>query len=244
MHKTKIEYKKIFLCKNKVAVVTGGAGLIGREICRGLYNFGAKVYIADSDEKQARNIIKNTPINYIPLDIKSENSVQTMLNKIQQSSDKIDILVNCAYPKTSDWNFKFEKVIFKSWKENVNAHLGGYFLCCQKTAEIMKQQNGGSIINFGSIYGLVAPDFMIYEGRNMTMPVAYSAIKGGIIALTKYIATYYAKYNIRANVVSPGGVFNNQDSSFVSRYAKKTPLGKMAKPEDIVGAVIYLASDA
>jgi NAD(P)-dependent dehydrogenase (short-subunit alcohol dehydrogenase family) len=108
----------------------------------------------------------------------------------------------------------------------------------------MAKQRGGAIINLASIYGNVAPDFSIYEGTEMTMPVAYSAIKGGIIALTRYIATYYAHYNVRANTVSPGGIFDHQKPSFVERYSKKTPLGRMARPEEIVGAVVYLASDA
>jgi NAD(P)-dependent dehydrogenase (short-subunit alcohol dehydrogenase family) len=127
---------------------------------------------------------------------------------------------------------------------NVNSHLGGHFLCCQKVAEQMKLQGSGSIINFASIYGVVAPDFSIYEGTTMTMPVAYSAIKGGIIALSKYLATYYAKDNIRVNCVSPGGVFDNQADNFVEKYLAKTPLGRMGTPKDMVGAVLYLASDA
>ncbi|MEK7333547.1 MAG: SDR family oxidoreductase, partial [Nitrospirota bacterium] len=103
---------------------------------------------------------------------------------------------------------------------------------------------GGTIINLASIYGVVAPDFSIYEGTEMTMPVAYSAIKGGIIALTRYIATYYAKYNVRANTVSPGGIFDNQQETFVKRYSDKTPLGRMGSPSEVTGAVVFLASEA
>jgi NAD(P)-dependent dehydrogenase (short-subunit alcohol dehydrogenase family) len=122
--------------------------------------------------------------------------------------------------------------------------MGGYFFASRAAAEIMKRHHNGSIINFASIYGISAPDFGLYKGTSLTMPPAYSAIKGGIIAFTKYLATYYAPYGIRANVVSPGGVENGQPSAFVRRYSQKTPLGRMARPEDLVGAVIYLASDA
>ena len=108
----------------------------------------------------------------------------------------------------------------------------------------MKQQGGGTIINLASIYGGVAPDFSMYEGTEMTMPAAYSAIKGGIIALTKYIATYYARYQVRANVISPGGIFDNQQQAFVEKYSEKTPLGRMGTPFDVAGAVVFLASDA
>jgi NAD(P)-dependent dehydrogenase (short-subunit alcohol dehydrogenase family) len=185
-----------------------------------------------------------TTVNFQPLDITSDESIHKTLEAVIKQYKKIDILVNCAYPRTGDWGARCENVSFDSWKINVNSHLGGYFLCCQKVAEQMKIQGGGSIINFASIYGIVAPDFSIYEGTPMTMPVAYSAIKGGVIAFSKYMASYYAKNNIRVNCVSPGGVFDKQPDSFVEKYRAKTPLGRMGRPKDMVGAVIYLASDA
>ncbi|MFA4934077.1 MAG: SDR family oxidoreductase [Candidatus Omnitrophota bacterium] len=238
-----MRYNSIFDLKNKVAVVVGGAGLIGSEIVKGLSDFGAKVYIADID-KQAAGKIKTRGIKFIYLDIASEDSIYRALNAVCEEAKGIDILINCAYPRTDDWGLGLEKVTFDSWKENVNNHLGGYFICSKVAAELMKKKSGGVIINFASIYGVVAPDFSIYRGTKITMPAAYSAIKGGIINFTKYLATYYAKYNIRANVISPGGVFNRQDPLFVKRYADKTPLKRMAKPLDMVGAVIYLSSEA
>jgi len=230
--------ESIFSCKNKIAVVTGGSGLIGKEIVKSLADAGAKVIIADF--VAPKNMVKNSKIKFIQMDITSEKSITNAFKVIK----KIDILINCAYPRTKDWGNKFEKVSYNSWKENVNNHLGGYFLTCKAVAEKMKKQGNNSIINIASIYGIVAPDFSVYEGTEMTMPVAYSAIKSGIIGLTKYLSTYYAKYGIRANCVSPGGIYNGQSTSFVNKYSKKTPLGRMGKPLDIVGAVIYLASDA
>jgi len=238
-----MSYNSLFNLSNKVAVVVGGAGLIGSEIVKGLSDFGAKVYIADIN-KQAAAKIKARGIKFIYLDIASEDSIYQALNTVCKEAKRIDILVNCAYPRTNDWGLELEKVPFDSWKENVNNHLGGYFICSRAAAELMKKKTGGVIINFASIYGVVAPDFSIYQGTKITMPAAYSAIKGGIVNFTKYLATYYAKYNIRANVISPGGVFNQQDPSFVKRYAGKTPLKRMAKPQDVVGAVIYLSSEA
>jgi len=238
-----MSYSKLFDLRNKVVVVVGGAGLIGSEIVKGLSEFGAKVYIADTNKKAAEKIMAK-PVKFINLDITSENSVHEALSKIYNEAKKIDVLINCAYPRTSDWGLKLEKVPFDSWKENVNNHLGGYFLCSKVAADLMKKKGKGVIINLASIYGIVAPDFSIYKGTSMTMPAAYSAIKGGIIAFTKYLSTYYVKYNIRANVISPGGVFNGQDVVFLNKYAKKTPLNRMADPKDIVGAAIFLSSDA
>lgn len=237
-------YKDIFSCKDKVAVVIGGSGLLGKEIVRALAEFGAKVYNADlrrntEDEKNLK-----TDVKYLALNITSENAIKSMLEKVAEREKRIDILINCAYPRTRDWGVELEKVSYPSWRKNVNDHLGGYFLTCKLTAEIMKKQKSGVIINFASIYGLVAPDFSIYKDSGLTMPVAYSAIKGGIINLTKYLASYYGKYNIRVNAISPGGVRNNQPQRFVRKYAEKTMLGRMGSPEDIVGAVIYLSSEA
>lgn len=237
-------YNDLFSCKGKTAIVTGGAGLIGRGIVKALHEFGAEVYIADIDRNKADELIKDISAKYIYLDIASEDSIQKALSDVIKNSGKIDILVNCAYPRTTDWGMKFENIPFASWKTNVDNHLGGYFLCCQKTAEQMKANGGGAIINLSSIYGVVAPDFSIYEGTEMTMPAAYSAIKGGIISLTKYIATYYGSYKVRANTISPGGIFDNQPESFVEKYTKKTPLKRMGVPDDVVGAVVFLASDA
>lgn len=237
-------YKDLFSCEGKIAVVTGGAGLIGREIVKGLSDFGAKVYVADTDQKRASELTKANEIEYVYLDITSEDSITDAIKRVAQESGRIDILVNSAYPRTKDWGLEFEQVPFDSWKVNVNDHLGGYFLCCKLVAEQMKKQGGGVIINLASTYGIVAPNFSIYEGTEMTMPVAYSAIKGGVIALTRYIATYYARYNVRANVISPGGVFDNQPQPFVEKYSEKVPLGRMANPQEVVGAAIYLASNA
>lgn len=237
-------YRNLFSCKEKVALVTGGLGLIGKEIVRGLNDFGASVCVADIDERQMKGLETTADVNFQHFDITSEDSIRQALAAVIKQFKKIDILVNCAYPRTSDWGARCEDVSYDSWKMNVNNHLGGYFLCCQKVAAQMKLQEGGSIINLASIYGVVAPDFSIYEGSTMTNPVAYSAIKGGVIAFSKYMSTYYAKDNIRVNCISPGGVFDKQPDSFVEKYAAKTPLGRMASQKDIVGAVLYLASDA
>ena len=237
-------YNDLFSCKGKVVLVTGGCGLIGRELAQALKEFGATVSVADRNEMKSDNEIKDSEIKFIDIDIAVESSIREAIAELIQHYGRIDILVNSAYPRTHDWGLKFEKIPFDSWRTNVDSHLGGYFLCSQIVADQMKKQGGGVIINMASIYGVVAPDFSLYEGTEMTMPAAYSAIKGGIIAITKYIATYYGKYNVRANTISPGGIFDGQPATFVERYSQKTPLGRMGMPHEIVGATIFLASDA
>ena len=138
----------------------------------------------------------------------------------------------------------FEKVSLNSWRKNVDMHLNGYFICCKNAAEYMKKRKSGSIINFGSIYGILGPQFSVYKGTKMTVAAPYSAIKGGIINFTRYLASYYGKYNIRVNCVSPGGVYDKQNKLFIKQYKDRTPLGRMADKEDIIGGALYMASDA
>lgn len=242
-------YPDIFSLKNKIAVITGGAGLIGKAVAVGLSQAGAKVYIGDVNEKEGglvekRNKKKGLQINYNYLDITKIDSINKFINFILKQDKKIDIWVNCAYPHTGDWGTKFENITYESWKKNVDMHLNGYFLCCQQIAKQMKKQKHGSIINFGSIYGVVGPDFSIYTNTKMTMPAPYSAIKGGIISFTRYLATYYGKYGIRVNAICPGGVYDNQPHTLVKKYEEKTPMGRMCKSEEIPCSVIFLASDA
>jgi NAD(P)-dependent dehydrogenase (short-subunit alcohol dehydrogenase family) len=213
---------------------------VGRRIVRGLIDFGATVYNGDLSDGGA----ELREARHLELDIGKESSVAKGFADVIEESGRIDILINCAYPRTEDWGNRFEKVRFESWKRNINDHMGGYFLCCRQAAEDMKIHGGGSIINIASIYGVVAPDFSLYEETSMTMPAAYASIKAGIIAMTRYLASYYGPYNVRANCISPGGVLDKQAPAFVEKYCGKTFLGRMARPEDIVGAAIFLASDA
>lgn len=238
-----------FSLHEKTAVVTGGTGLIGKPVVTGLAQAGAKVYIADIDEKAGNELEKTLhkkglSSEWIRLDITDISSIKSCIKTVIEREKKIDIWVNCAYPRTTDWSTKFEDIKYKSWKKNVDMHLNGYFLCCQQIAEQMKKQKKGSIINLGSIYGVVGPDFSIYAGSNTTMPAAYAAIKGGIINFTRYLATYYAKDGIRVNAVCPGGIYDNQPAVFVKKYAEKTPMGRMGYPEEIAGPVIFLASES
>ncbi|MFA5844074.1 MAG: SDR family oxidoreductase [Coriobacteriia bacterium] len=235
-----MDYTGLFSCEGKTVVVTGGGGLLGAEIAAGLAAFGAAVVVADVAEPEALP----QGVRYLPLDIADEQSVLACLDEAAGGAGRVDALVNCAYPRTSDWGASIEDVTFESWKRNVDDHLGGYFLASRAAAAAMAAAGGGSIVNTASIYGIVGPTWAVYEGTQMTMPVAYAAIKGGLITLTKYLATRYGREGVRANTLSPGGIFAGQDPAFVERYGERTPLGRMARPDELVGAAVFLVSDA
>jgi NAD(P)-dependent dehydrogenase (short-subunit alcohol dehydrogenase family) len=222
--------------KNKVIVVTGGKGLLGKALIQQLEADGAIAICADiAVEKES-----DTDIH---IDITDEVSVSDVVNKVTSKYERIDGWINNAYPRTSDWSAWIEDLAFDSWRKNIDMHLNGYFLCCQKVLAQMKRQQGGSLINMASIYGMVGPDFTIYEGTKMGNAVGYSAIKGGLINLTRYLASYYGPHNIRVNSISPGGIFDNQPEPFLSTYNKRVPLRRMGKPNDIAPAAAFLLSE-
>lgn len=238
-----------FILEDKTAVVAGGAGLIGKEVVRALAEAKAGVVIADIDSEKGIELEnklteKGMEVIFTELDITDKRSIDDVIEFSENRFGDIDIWINCAYPRTYDWGERFEDVSYESLKKNVDMHLNGYFLSCQKIAEYMKERKGGVIINFGSIYGVVGPRFDVYQGTDMTMPAPYSVIKGGIINLTRYLATYYADHDIRINAICPGGVYDGQDENFVEKYSENTPMGRMAEPEEIAGPVLFLCSEA
>jgi len=223
--------------ENKIIVVTGGSGLLGKDF---IFHIKKEGGIAINADINCNDDLDKDEIN---IDITSTESIDEKIDLIIKYHGRIDGWVNNAYPRTKDWGEKFEEIRFQSWETNISWQMNSYFYCMQKTLEIMKKQGFGSLINISSIYGAVGPDFDVYNDTNMTMPAAYSAIKGGINSLTKYLASYYGKNNIRINCVSPGGIFDNQPESFVESYEKKTPLGRMATPKDISPSVVFLLSE-
>ena len=223
--------------KDKIVIVTGGNGLIGRAITAHLKSNGANVIIAE--------IGVETDLNQgiINCDVTDKKLVLEALEKIIEKFGRIDGLVNNAYPRTEDWGNKFEEIDYTSWQKNVDMQLNSVFLLCQNVLKQMVKQKSGSIVNIASIYGVVGNDFTVYEGTSMGSAAAYSAIKGGMINFTRYLASYFGKDGIRANSVSPGGIFDNQNPIFVKNYEHKVPLKKMGKPEEIAPSVTFLLSD-
>ncbi len=223
--------------ENKIILVTGGSGLIGSEIIRNVQINGGFSVNLDI------NINTNDQLTQINCDITSVESINKTINLVIEKFGKIDGLVNNAYPRTDDWAAHFENININSWRENIDKQLNSVFILSQKVLVIMKNQKFGSIVNVASIYGSLGPDFTIYENTDMTMPAAYSAIKGGVINFSRYLSSYFGSYNIRVNCVSPGGIFNNQSNVFVENYEKKVPMKRMGLPVDIAPSVTFLLSD-
>ena len=223
--------------EKKIIIITGGNGLLGSVIIEKLIADGAFVINLDINHKT------NESLSNIECDITNQESVDNSLNLIINKYEKIDGLVNNAYPRTQDWGNKFEDIKLDSWKKNIDWQLNSYFYMSQQVAMQMAKQKSGSIINIASIYGVIGPDFTVYDGTNMTMPAGYAAIKGGLINLTRYMASYFGPHKVRVNTVSPGGIFDNQNISFVKNYEKKVPLRRMGLPEDITPSVSFLLSD-
>lgn len=225
------------ILKDKIVIITGGSGLIGRELVDDIRSKGGTPINADI------GVETNLPTGALQMDITNDQSIQNGIDLIVSRYGRIDGLVNNAYPRTIDWGAKFEDINPESWRSNVNMQLNSYFVCCQKVLRIMSLKKSGVIINIASIYGVVGNDFSLYEEYGGTSPAAYSAIKGGLINFTRYLASYYGKKGIRVNCVSPGGIFDNQHPSFISRYEAKVPLGRLGNPADIAPAVSFLLSD-
>lgn len=223
--------------KNKVIVVTGGSGLLGNEIVKLLAHLEAIVINADISSLSNAN-------PYYEMDITNDESISNTINKVIKDYGSIAGWVNSAYPRTKDWGNKIEDISFDSWRKNVDWHMNSYFISSKLVLDKMVEQQFGSLVNISSIYGIVGPDFTVYEGTSMTMPVAYSAIKAGIINMDRYLASYYGKKGIRVNTVSPGGIFDNQPEQFLNNYNHKVPMGRMGNPEEIAKGVAFLLSDA
>lgn len=251
-----------FSLKDRVAVVTGGGGQLGFEFCKTLAEAGAVVVTADLNMAQAvqtadRLSTDGYPVSAFPLDVTRIESTNDMVAETVKQFGRLDILVNSAAldPKFDpDAAAKgiapgaFEDYPLEQWNAALNVNLTGMFLVTQACAkQMVVQGKKGSIINICSTYGLNGPDQRIYikDGKRVAYkPVYYTTTKAGVMGFTKYLAAYYAETEIRVNALTPGGVFNNHEEYFVKNYSAKTILGRMAKKDEMNGALLFLASDA
>lgn len=255
----KQSYLDNFRLEGKTAIVTGGGGLLGQHFCRGLASAGANVAVVDINLETAKKTVAvisdefNTDVQAFECDVTSEKSVMKMVQDVVSRFGEINILHNNAAGKSSNLDAffaNFEDYDLDQWKEIMSTNLDGMFLVAKHVGKVLvEQEKGGSIIQTASIYGVMGPDQRIYEGshyldRTINSPAIYSASKAGVIGLTKYLATYWGDKGIRVNAITPGGVESGQNETFKQKYSNRIPMRRMAQPEEMVGALIYLASDA
>lgn len=238
--------------KGRVAVITGGGGHIGSAMAEALAELGANMVILDISLESClpvcERISKEYAVDTLPLalDLAREEHIQTVPDEVTNKFGRLDILVNCAaFVGTSNlpgWVAPFEEQRADTWKQALDVNLTAPFLLTQVCTPALKEFGHGSVINIASTYGLVGPDIRLYEGTLMGNPAAYAASKGGLLQLTRWLATVLAP-DVRVNAITPGGVSRGQPEVFQKRYIERTPLKRMAIEEDFKGAVAYLASD-
>jgi NAD(P)-dependent dehydrogenase (short-subunit alcohol dehydrogenase family) len=244
-----------FRLDGKVALVTGGAGILGSRFCAGLAAAGAQIAVVDllGDNAEATAQGIGEGAEGFACDVAQPASVAACVEAVVARFGGIDILINNAATKTKDVRqvfTPFEEYSLDVWREVMSVNIDGMFLMAQAVGrEMVKAGRGGSIVQTGSIYGLVGPDERIYEGSDylggpINTPAVYSASKAAVVGLTRWLATYWAKQGIRVNCLVPGGVASGQNSVFSERYSERVPLGRMAQADEMVGPMLFLASSA
>ncbi|WP_173236668.1 oxidoreductase [Legionella antarctica] len=238
------------LLKEKVIVITGGAGLLGAEFVSAVAAQGGIAIIADFNKEAGLNIREKISqkesrgqVDFVPINITDKSSILQAIKFVSEKYGKIDAVVNNAYPRNKNYGRALMDVEYTDFCDNMNLNLGGYFLTSQQFAAYFIQQGFGNIVNIASVYGVIAPKFEIYENTQMTMPVEYSVIKSGLIHLTKYFAKSFKGKNIRVNSLSPGGILDSQPNSFVNAYRDECINKGMLDKSDLSGSLIYLLSD-
>lgn len=248
---------KLFDVSREIVLITGVSGQLGAEYAKVFLECGSKVIGLDRETSTRSDILASEyPQNYlfISTDVTDRTSLQQALKQCEDQIGTPTVLINNAAidsPPSAppEENGPFEEYPESSWDKVVDVNLKGVYLCCQVFGAAMAKQKKGAIINVASIYGVISPDQSLYEyrrkrGEVFFKPVAYSASKSGILNLTRYLAVYWAKQNIRVNSLSIAGVFNNQEEDFLEAYCGRIPIGRMANVDEYNGSVLFLASEA
>tara|TARA_B100000401_G_scaffold431983_1_gene368758 strand:+ start:302 stop:1120 length:819 start_codon:yes stop_codon:yes gene_type:complete len=254
-----MNYKKIFDIKNQIAVITGAGGMLGTEIAIALAQYGAKLALVDIEERKINKLAKLLKTKYktkclpIKCDVSNDRDVAIMTKNIEKELGPIQILINNAATKGKSLKEYFkpvEKYNYETWKNIISVNLDGMYLVAKEIGSRMAKRKKGSIIQIASIYSSqMASDQRIYKGSKyldtkINTPAVYSVSKSGVVGLTLHLASYWASQKIRVNTLSPGGIYSGQNKTFVNSYSKRIPLGRMAKKEEMIGAILYLSSDA
>ncbi len=248
--------ENLFNLRGRVALLTGGAGILGTRMAHALAAQGACVAVVDRDGDKAKAVA--TEIESVAgtkaalgysCDIRNREELEALRNQVESELGSVSILINNAAVKSPNFFEPFENFPMQDWDQVMDVNVKGVTLGCQIFGSAMAERGYGSIINTLSIYGIVAPDQRIYEGsiyegRAINTPAVYCTSKAAVWGLTKYLAGYWGHRGVRVNAVTPGGVFSGQNDCFQQRYSARVPLGRMAERDEICGAVVFLASDA
>lgn len=254
--------KDLFSLEGRVAILTGGAGMLGRQYLSILVSAGATVVVADvlgdaasQAAEQAVDASGGEAIG-IQVDVSNKDDVEKMVDEVLERYGRIDILINNAAidPKfdsgvSHEQSFDFENYPLELWQRSLDVDLTGAFLCSQAVGKVMVRQSRGVVVNICSTYGLVGPDQRLYKKdanpeQMLFKPAGYAVAKAGVAQLTRYLAAYWGDRNIRVNSLTPGGVYNDQDDEFVRKYSSRTPMGRMASKDELRGSLLFLVSDA
>ena len=230
---------------NKVVLITGACGLIGESLVVGLKNENYKLVLIDNNKEKMENLkskINNESFLFLNSDILVKGSLESCIEKAHKRFGKIDCAIHAAYPKSKGWGSKFEDLKEHYLMEDIQNQLGLAIIFSQKIIKYFLRQGNGNLIHFSSIQGISAPKFEHYEGTSMCSPIEYSAIKSGIISITKYLSKYYKNKNLRINCISPGGVYSNQPEKFLNNYKKSCNSKGILNAEDINGTILFLLS--
>lgn len=254
----------MFRLDGKVVVLIGGNGYLGRSFSKAILEYGGILHSCDvnsTEHEEIKELKEKYPdkFYFYEIDCTKKEQIHKVRDVVFEKQGRVDVLINSTTMKGDDFYLPFEEVSLEGWNIGLMGNLTIPFLTIQAFISVMVQQKQGSIINIASHYGIVGNDQRIYEGSNLNAVYlkkhsksdqifshgVYNAAKGGLINFTRYLAAYYGKDNIRVNCISPGGVFQeNENDEFLKKYGEKTPLGRKANPDEINGAVVFLASDA
>jgi len=231
---------------NKVVAITGGAGLIGSAFSKVIVENGGKVLIGDVSidrGESLQNELGDDDSLFVEVNTSDVSSIDAFLEKGKENFGKIDSAIHCAYPRSEQWGTRFEELEPEGLKDDLFHQLGGAILFSQRLIHLFTIQGYGNLVHISSIQGIAAPKFEHYDGTTMVSPIEYSAIKSGIISITKYLAKYCKGENIRVNCVSPGGILDNQPKFFLEKYNDTCSSKGMLDGQDLIGTMVYLLTN-
>ena len=232
--------------KIKTVLIVGGCGLIGKQLVEDMVDNSYQIVIGDIQNEHNNLWLKKLPkdkVLFSTLDVTKIKTIDGTIKKSVRKFGSIDACINLAYPRTKDWGKDFQDLTIDDLTENLKTQLGGQIILSQRIIKYFLTQNYGNLILVSSIQGVSPPKFDHYEGTKMTSPIEYSAIKSGIISMTRWLSKYYKNKNIKVNCISPGGILDGQDRIFLEKYKNSCNSKGMLEPKDISGLLLFLVSD-